>query len=51
MSRTLKIALLAGVLVLTTLAGGASLVVNQTKVSPDAVRSSVTRSEADVDKA
>src|SRR5258705_308619 len=50
-SRTLKIALLAGVLVLTTLAGGASLIVNQTKVSPDAVRSSVTRSEADVDKA
>jgi Phytochelatin synthase len=51
MSRTLKIVLLAGALVLTTLAGGASLIVNQTKVSPDAVRSSVTRSEADVDKA
>jgi NAD-dependent oxidoreductase involved in siderophore biosynthesis len=51
MSRTTKIALFAGVLALITLAGGASLIVSQTKVSPDAVRSSVTRSETEVEKA
>ena len=41
----------AGVLALITMAGGASLIVSQTKVSPDAIRSSVTRSEAGVEKA
>jgi NAD-dependent oxidoreductase involved in siderophore biosynthesis len=51
MSRVAKIALLAGVLALITLAGGASFIVSQTKVSPDAIRSSVTRSEAGVEKA
>jgi len=51
MSRTTKIALFAGMLALITLAGGASLIVGQTKVSPDAVRSSVTRSETEVEKA
>jgi len=51
MSRVAKIALLAGVLALITLAGGAGLIVSQTKVSPDAIRSSVTRSEAGVEKA
>jgi hypothetical protein len=51
MSRVAKIALLAGVLALITLAGGASLIVSQTKVSPDAIRSSVTRSEAEVENA
>ena len=51
MSRAAKIALFAGVLALITLAGGASLIVSQTKVSPDAIRSSVTRSEAGVEKA
>jgi hypothetical protein len=50
MSRAAKIALSAGVLALT-LAGGASLIVSQTKVSPDAIRASVTRSEAGVEKA
>jgi len=43
--------LLAGVLALIALAGGAGLVVSQTKVRPDAIRSSVTRSEAVVEKA
>ena len=43
--------MLAGVLALITLAGGASLIVSQTKVPPDAIRSSVTRSEAGVEKA
>jgi hypothetical protein len=43
--------LFAGVLALITMAGGASLIVSQTKVSPDAIRSSVTRSEAGVEKA
>jgi hypothetical protein len=51
MSRAAKIALFAGVLALITLAGGASLIVSQTKVDPDAIRSSVTRSEAGVEKA
>jgi hypothetical protein len=51
MSRAAKIALFAGVLALTTLAGGASLIVSPTKVSPDAILSSVTRSEAGVEKA
>src|SRR4029450_13159525 len=51
MSRSARIALLAGVLALITLAGGASLIVSQTKVRPDAIRSSVTRSEAGVEKA
>src|ERR1700682_5910749 len=50
MSRAAKIALSAGVLALT-LAGGASLIVSQTKVSPDAIRASVTRSEAGVEQA
>ena len=43
--------MLAGVLALIALAGGAGLVVSQTKVRPDAIRSSVTRSEAVVEKA
>jgi hypothetical protein len=51
MSRAARIALFAGVLALITLAGGASLLVSQTKVPPDAIRSSVTRSEAAVEKA
>jgi hypothetical protein len=51
MGRTVKIALFAGVLALITLVGSASLIVSQTKVSPDAVRSSVTRSAADVERA
>jgi outer membrane murein-binding lipoprotein Lpp len=51
MGRTARIALFAAVLALITLAGGASLIVSQTKVSPDAIRSSVTRSEAGVEKA
>jgi hypothetical protein len=38
MARTVKIALFAGLLALTTLVGGAGLIVSQTKVSPDAVR-------------
>ena len=51
MSRVARIALFAGVLALITFAGGASLIVSQTKVPPDAIRSSVTRSEAAVEKA
>ena len=51
MGRTVKIALFAGVLALITLVGSASLIVSQTKVGPDAVRSSVTRSAADVERA
>jgi hypothetical protein len=51
MSRAARIALFAGVLALITLTGGASLIVSQTKVRPDAIRSSVTRSEAGVEKA
>jgi Phytochelatin synthase len=51
MSRTARISLFAGVLALITLAGGASLIVSETKVSTDAVRSSVTRSETDIEKA
>jgi hypothetical protein len=51
MSRAARIALLAGVLALIALAGGAGLIVSQTKVSPDAIRSSATRSEAVVEKA
>jgi hypothetical protein len=50
MSRAAKIALLAGVLALA-LAGGASFIVSQTKVGPDAIRSSVTGSEAEIEKA
>src|SRR5439155_7327866 len=51
MSRAVRIALFAGVLALIILAGAASLIVSQTKVSPDAIHSSVIRSEAGVDKA
>jgi hypothetical protein len=51
MGRKANVALLAGVLALIALIGGASLIVSQTKVSPDAVRSSVLRSEADIEKA
>ena len=51
MSRTAKVVLFACVSALITLVGGASLLVSETKVSPDAVRLSVTRSEADLDKA
>jgi hypothetical protein len=51
MNRAAKIALFTGVLALITLAGGAGLIVSQTKVSPDAIRSSVTRSEAGIEKA
>jgi hypothetical protein len=51
MSRAARIALFAGVLALIILAGAASLIVSQTKVSPDAIHSSVIRSEAGVDKA
>jgi hypothetical protein len=51
MGRTAKIALFAGALALITLAGGAGLIVSQTKVSPDAIRSSVTRSESDIERA
>jgi Phytochelatin synthase len=51
MSRAARISFFAGVLALITLAGGASLIVSETKVSPDAVRSSVTRSETDIEKA
>jgi hypothetical protein len=51
MSRTAKVALFASVSALITLVGGASLLVSETKVSPDAVRLSVTRTEADLDKA
>ena len=51
MSRAAKIALFTGVLALIILAGGAGLIVSQTKVSPDAIRSSVTRSEARIEKA
>jgi NAD-dependent oxidoreductase involved in siderophore biosynthesis len=43
--------LFAGALALLSPAGGASLIVSQTKVSPEAIRSSVTRSEAEVEKA
>ena len=51
MSRAARIVLFAGVWALITLAGGAGLVVSQTKVRPDAIRSSVARSEAGVEKA
>ena len=51
MRRTAKVTLFAGVLTLIALVGGASLLVSETKVSPDAIRLSVTRSEADLDKA
>jgi len=51
MGRTAKIALLAGALALIALVGGANLIVSQTKVSPEAVRSSVSRSEPDMEKA
>src|SRR5215207_5663015 len=51
MSQAARIALLAGVSALVALTGGAGLVVSQTKVRPDAIRSSVTRSEAVVEKA
>src|SRR3954447_15222057 len=51
MSRAPKIALFTGVLALMILAGGAGFVVSQTKVPPDAIRSSVTRSEVAVENA
>ena len=51
MGRKANIAMLAGVLTLIALVGGATLIVDQTKVSPDAVRSSVLRSEPDIEKA
>lgn len=51
MSRAARVALFAAVLALIALAGGAGHVVSQTKVPPDAIRSSVTRSEAVVEKA
>jgi hypothetical protein len=51
MSRAAKIASFASVLALITLGGGASLIVSQTEVSPDAIRSSVTRTETGVEKA
>jgi len=51
MSRATRFALFTGVLALIILAGGAGLIVSQTKVSPDAIRSSVTRSEAGIEKA
>jgi hypothetical protein len=51
MGRAARIALFAGALALIGLAGGAGLIVSQTKVSPDAIRSSVTRSEGALEKA
>jgi hypothetical protein len=46
-----RIVLFAGALLLLSLAGGASAIVSHTEVSSDAIRSSVTRSEAEVEKA
>src|SRR5919204_3311856 len=51
MSRAARIALFAGALALIAFSGGTSLIVSQTKVSPEAIRSSVTRSEAELEKA
>jgi hypothetical protein len=43
--------LFAGALALLSPTGGAVLIVSRTKVSPEAIRSSVARSEAEVEKA
>lgn len=51
MGRKAKLGLLGGLLALIALVGGATLVVSQTRVSPEAVRSSVLRSEPDIEKA
>jgi hypothetical protein len=50
MSRIANIAFGAG-LALISLVGGANVIVSQTKVSPDAIRLSVARSEPDLDQA
>jgi hypothetical protein len=46
-----KIALLAGAVALSGLAGASVLVVGQTKVRPDAIRNSVIRTEAAIERA
>lgn len=51
MRRGAKLALSIGALALVVVFGAAGLLVGQTKVSPDAIRSSVTRSEAMIEKA
>jgi Phytochelatin synthase len=51
MARAARIALFAGALALIGLAGGAGLVISQTKVNPDAIRTSVTRSAPELEKA
>jgi hypothetical protein len=51
MRRRGKIALLAGAVALIALAGAGALVVGQTKVPPDAIRNSVVRTEATIERA
>lgn len=48
MGRNAKLAMFAGVLALIAAVGGASFVISQTKVSPEAIRSSVLRTENDI---
>jgi NAD-dependent oxidoreductase involved in siderophore biosynthesis len=51
MGRTAKVAMLVGVLALIASVGGAGLIISSTKVSPEAIRSSVLRSETDIENA
>jgi NAD-dependent oxidoreductase involved in siderophore biosynthesis len=51
MGRTAKVAMFAGMLALIGAVGGASFIISQTKVSPEAIRSSVSQSENDIDNA
>jgi hypothetical protein len=51
MRRRGKIALLAGAVALIGLAGAGALVVGQAKVPPDAIRNSVIRTEATIERA
>lgn len=51
MGRPAKVAMVAVVLALIGSAGGASFIISQTKVSSEAIRSSVLRSEKDIENA
>ena len=51
MGRPAKVAVIAVVLALIGFAGGASFIISQTKVSPEAIRSSVLRTEKDIENA
>ena len=51
MGRTAKVVMLVGVLALIVSVGGVGFIISSTKVSPEAIRSSVLRTESDIENA